>query len=143
MRPRHGAPADRLTALVALGAEACDRMIPGERLDPLAESDREQELAELLDRRMLADGPELASVLAEARLGPEWVDRVATGVGEDGLDAQPPLRRGLCRHPRVVLGELEEATTRISDLVGAVRNYSYLDQAPSRRWTSTRGSRAR
>ena len=29
-----------------------------------------------------------------------------------------------------MLAELEEATTRIADLVGAVRSYSYLDQAP-------------
>jgi signal transduction histidine kinase len=29
-----------------------------------------------------------------------------------------------------VLAELEDATARISDLVGAVKTYSYLDQAP-------------
>src|SRR6185312_1209331 len=30
----------------------------------------------------------------------------------------------------VVLGELEQATARIADLVGALRAYSYLDQGP-------------
>jgi signal transduction histidine kinase len=125
-----GAAAERLSALVALGREASDRTLPVERLDPLAESDREQELAELLDRRGLADARELASVLAEARLGPEWVDRVTTAVGDGALDAGLRfLAAGAAA--RVVLGELEEATTRIADLVGAVRNYSYLDQAPT------------
>ena len=35
-----------------------------------------------------------------------------------------------CAGARVLLAELEEATTRISQLVEAVRSYSYLDQAP-------------
>ncbi len=39
-----GAPAERLAALASLGAEAAEQTVPGERLDPLAESDREQEL---------------------------------------------------------------------------------------------------
>jgi signal transduction histidine kinase len=124
-----GAPAEHLASLVALGAEATDRAAPGERLDPLAESDREQELAETLDRRGLADGHGLAAALTEAGLAPEWIDRVAAGVGEDALAAG--LRFvAACAGARAVLAELEEATTRIADLVGAVRNYSYLDQAP-------------
>ena len=59
----------------------------------------------------------------------EWVDRVAAGVGGDHLAAG--LRFvAACAGARVVLAELEEATTRIASLVGAVRSYSYLDQAP-------------
>jgi signal transduction histidine kinase len=124
-----GASAEQLAALASLGAQATDQTVPEERLDPLAESDREQELVETLDRRGLADGRPVASVLTEARLGSEWVDRVAAGVGEDSLAAG--LRFvAACAGARVVLAELEDATTRIADLVGAVRNYSYLDQAP-------------
>jgi signal transduction histidine kinase len=124
-----GARAEQLAALVSLGAEATDQTVPAERLDPLAESDREQELAETLARRGLADAPELAAALTEAALGAEWVDRVASGVGEDGLSAG--LRFvGACAGTRVLLAELEEATTRIADLVGAFRSYSYLDQGP-------------
>ncbi|MEN3279505.1 MAG: hypothetical protein V7607_645 [Solirubrobacteraceae bacterium] len=123
-----GAPAEQLAALVSLGAEATDQPTP-EALDPLAESDREQELAETLDGRGVADGREIASALTEARLGPGWVDRVASGVGEDGLSAG--LRFvAACAGARVLLAELEQATTRIADLVGAVKDYSYLDQGP-------------
>jgi signal transduction histidine kinase len=125
---RTGAPAEHLAALVSLGAEATDQPTP-EPLDPLAESDREQELAETLDRRGVASGREIASALTEARLGPEWVDRVASGVGEDGLSAG--LRFvAACAGAGVLLAELEQATTRIADLVGAVKDYSYLDQGP-------------
>ncbi len=124
-----GAPAEQLAALVALGVEATDETVPGERLDPLAASDREQELFEALEQRGLSDAFDIASTLTEAGLGREWVDRVAAGVGTDGLAAG--LRFvAACAGTRVLLVELEEATTRIADLVGAVRSYSYLDQAP-------------
>ena len=103
--------------------------MPGERLDPLAESDREEELVATLEERGVSDPFRIASALTEAGLGHEWVDRVAAGVGDDGLAAG--LRFvGACAGARVVLAELEEATTRIANLVGAVRSYSYLDQAP-------------
>jgi signal transduction histidine kinase len=124
-----GAPAEQLAALVSLGAEATEQTVPGERLDPLAESDREQELVETLAQRGIPDAFQIASALTEARLGRDWVDRVAAGVGDDGLAAG--LRFvGACAGARVLLAELEEATTRIATLVGAVRSYSYLDQAP-------------
>ncbi len=50
-------------------------------------------------------------------------------MGEPGLSAG--LRYvAACAGARVVLTELRQATTRIADLVGAVRSYSYLDQGP-------------
>jgi signal transduction histidine kinase len=125
---RAGAPAERLAALVALGAEAAAQS-PGEPLDPLAESDREEALVDALDARGVADADRIASAVSEARLGPEWADRTAAAVGDDDLGAG--LRFvAACAGASVVLAELEEATTRIADLVGAVRDYSYLDQGP-------------
>ena len=122
-------PSEQLAALVSLGAEATDQAVTGERLDPVAESDREQELVAALEQRGVSDAFQIASVLTEAGLGQEWVDRVAAAVGDPGLAAG--LRFvGACAGARVVLAELEEATTRIANLVGAVRSYSYLDQAP-------------
>jgi signal transduction histidine kinase len=128
-----GPSAEDLAALLSLGAEAAEaaeRPLAGERPDPLAESDREQELAEALDARGLVDGHLVASALGEGRLGAEWVDRVAAaGFGEDRLAAG--LRFvAACAAARVVLSELEEAAARIADLVGAVRDDSYLDQGP-------------
>jgi signal transduction histidine kinase len=124
-----GAPAERLAALAALGAKATDSVGSAERLDPLARSDREQELAEALERRGVPDAFEIAAALTEAGLDDGWVDRIADGVGGEGLAAG--LRFvAACAGTRVLLGELEEATSRIAELVAAVRGYSYLDQAP-------------
>ena len=124
-----GAPAERLAALVSLGAEATERTVPGARLDPLAASDREQELVDVLARRGLSDPYDIASALTEAGLDRDWVERVAAGLGDADLAAG--LRFvAACAGARILLAELEEATTRIAALVGAVRSYSYLDQAP-------------
>jgi signal transduction histidine kinase len=124
-----GASAERLAALVSLGSAATEAAVAAGRLDPLDASDREQELVDALERRGVADPFEIASGLAEAGLAGEWIDRVAGGVGEDGLTAG--LRFvAACAGARIVLAELEDATARISDLVGAVKSYSYLDQAP-------------
>src|SRR6478609_2705834 len=80
-----GAGEERLATLAALGAEAGDQGTPRERLDALAESDREQELLDLLEARAVADAHLIAASLTEAGLGAEWVDRTAAAVGEEAL----------------------------------------------------------
>ena len=124
-----GADAAQLAALVALGAETATGGATPERLDALAESDREDALADALDDRGVADAAVIAGALSEARLGPEWIDRVAGAVGEERLSPGLRFVAG-CAGARVVLGELDDATSRIADLVGAVGDYSYLDQGP-------------
>ena len=117
----NGESAECLAALVCIGAAAGAEPAP-EPLDALAESDREDELAETL-------GAEVAAALTEARLGHAWIERVCATVGEDSVSAG--LRFvAACASAGIVRAELEQATTRIADLVGAVRNYSYLDQGP-------------
>jgi len=124
-----GASAERLAALASLGAAATAAARDDEPLDPIARSDREQELAVELEGRGVDDPYDLAAALTEARLDASWVERVAADVGADALS--PGLRFvASCAGTRVLLAELEEATTRISDLVGAVRSYSHLDRAP-------------
>jgi signal transduction histidine kinase len=124
-----GADGGALAALAALGGEAAGAPAPDRPLDALAESDREEALAAALADRGVPDADAVAAALTEARLGPEWIERVEAAVGEPRLS--PGLRYIAARGgARVVLGELDDATTRIAVLVGAVRDYSYLDQGP-------------
>ncbi len=124
-----GAPAEQLAALAGFGVAATELTVPGEPLDPIARGEREDALAAVLQGRGVGDPYGIASSLGEAGLGEEWIDRVAEAVGEACLEAG--LRFvGACAGTRVVLAELEGATTRISDLVESVRGYSYMDQAP-------------
>ena len=124
-----GASADRLAALASLGVAATAAALGDQPLDPIARSDREQELAGELEARGVEDPWDLASAVTEARLDSSWVERVAAEVGEDVLPVGLRFVAS-CAGTRILLAELEEATTRISDLVSAVRSYSHVDQAP-------------
>lgn len=124
-----GASAERLAALASLGVTATADVLGDEPLDPIARSDREADLAGALEARGVDDPYDLAAALTEARLDASWVDRVCRDVGEDVLPAGLRFVAS-CAGTRILLAELEEATTRISDLVGAVRSYSHVDQAP-------------
>jgi signal transduction histidine kinase len=124
-----GASAERLAGLASLGVAATASALADPPLDPIARSDREQELAEQLEARGVDDPWDLAAAVTEARLDASWVERVESQVGGDVLAAGLRFVSS-CAGTRIVLAELEEATTRISDLVGAVRSYSHVDKAP-------------
>src|SRR3954447_6839586 len=124
-----GAATEALSALIALGTQAADRDAGPAPLDPLAESDREQEVLATLEDHGLADAFELAGLLTESRLGSEWVGRVAALLDDARLAAGLRFLAASAGE-QVVLAEVDAATTRIADLVGAVRDYSYLDQGP-------------
>src|SRR3954468_2371347 len=124
-----GAATEDLSALMALGAQAADRDAGPAPLDPLAESDREQEVLATLEDHGLADAFELGGLLTESRLGSEWVGRVAARLDDARLAAGLRFLAASAGE-QVVLAEVDAATTRIADLVGAVRDYSYLDQGP-------------
>ena len=112
--------------LVALQREAMARAEPAEGLDALAAAEREDVLTEALDARGL-EGWRLAPALADAGLDEAWLDRVAEAAGA-GLSpaiewvAASLTARGLVR-------DLHESTDRISTIVGAVKEYTYMDRA--------------
>ena len=123
-----GVERDQAERLVGLQREALDRAVsavaPGE--DVLASADREEALVDALDAEGL-EGWRLAPPLAEAGLDLEWLDRLrgtagpALGVAAEWIAASLAAR-GLSR-------ELHESTARISEIVGAVKEYTHMDQA--------------
>ena len=103
-------------------------------LDTLARSDRDDEVADWLDERGLEDSWELAPTLAGLGVNTGWLDdltgRVPAGSLEDVLSwlGAEVTGDGLLR-------EIEGSSGRISELVGVVREYSYMDREPSREET--------
>jgi signal transduction histidine kinase len=107
----------------ALLAAEADR----EPLDALERTDREADLADWLEERGIPG--ELAGGLVDARIGSEQLNSLASLISPE-----------LVAHGLHVLSadyeilsltrELEEASRRISDLVQAVKSYSYMDQSP-------------
>ena len=67
-------------------------------------------------------------MLAAAGLGVEWVDAVTDELPDD---ARAPVLRWLADavEAEALMEEIEDASTRISGLVAAVKEYSHMDQA--------------
>jgi signal transduction histidine kinase len=97
--------------------------------DALTISDLEDRLDSLLRSHGQEDLWQLAADLAHKNVKPEVLEQVFAT-----LDA-PTARAALVRIAAWIeildlLHEIESATTRISDLVRAIKEYTYMDQAP-------------
>ena len=95
----------------------------------MAASDLEDALADWFDEHGVSGGWEIAPTFAQAGLDVAWLAKVAETV-------DPAILDGAFRwlnytiDTELMMTEIEDATTRISTLVGAAKQYSQLDRAP-------------
>jgi signal transduction histidine kinase len=125
---------DEITADQFSGLDGLRREItPDRRLDdPLARSDREDELSEWLRRRGVADEWTVAAPLSAAGVDVEWCERAEGELGTRGLE--PGLGWvAATLSADALLVELKDSVRRITELVGAVRSYSQMDRASRQR----------
>jgi signal transduction histidine kinase len=104
-------------------------MKPRPDLTALEESDLEDAIADRLADVGVDNGYDLAPVFAAAGMDAQWVDDVVKQV-DSGLEWSAAF--GWLRYTletETLMDEIEEAATRISSLVGAVKQYSHLGQA--------------
>ena len=95
---------------------------------PVQEADLEDALVERLDELGVAGGYDLAPVYVGAGLDVDWLDEVVAQVGDDPLDGA--LRwLAYTLETESLMDEVEDATGRISTLVAAVKQYSYVDSS--------------
>lgn len=95
--------------------------------DPLAQAGREDDVTTWLDQHGVVDGWELASALVNAGFDTERLDEFAVHFDSTTLN-----RAIGWLEPTITLlslaDEMEHSTRRISDLVSAMKSYSYMDQ---------------
>jgi signal transduction histidine kinase len=121
-------PAD-LQALIELQQRAAEQVAKAPKLDPMATSDAEDELTDWLEDHGCTDAWLLAPVFVQGGLDIGWLDRVLDTVGPKMIE--PALRwLNYTIETELLMSEIEDATTRISTLVGAAKQYSQLDRAP-------------
>jgi signal transduction histidine kinase len=110
--------------------QALERVIAGEappRLDPIARSDAESALDEWLTERGVDDAWTVAGALVDVGVSADDLDALC-----DDLDALPS-RVGLLTAAaslHALLRQVTEGSTRVFEIVKALKGYSYLDQAP-------------
>jgi signal transduction histidine kinase len=115
-------------ALLAQREEAIRAALkPANYKDEFARLEREEAIQAWLEDHNVKDAWKLGPLLAEANLTDAQLDSFAQAAGES---LGPELTRfaTLLEMDRVA-DELEHSTARISDLVRAIKEYSYMDQA--------------
>jgi signal transduction histidine kinase len=126
-------PYDRATlhTLIRLQEESVERLAKAPTLTPLEASDREDDLGEWFDAHSIGGGWELAPTFVQAGLDVAWLDQVAGTVDTSTLEGA--IRwLNYTVETEMLMNEIEDATERISTLVGAARQYSQMDRAPYR-----------
>ncbi len=114
-------------ALLAFQREAAAR--PEPRLGPLERSDCEEDLGQWLDERGVPDAWDLAPAFVGAGIDAAELAALTAQMPDGSLgDLLAWLQQALAAS--ALLSEIEHSSERIADLVGAVKAYTYMDQAP-------------
>jgi signal transduction histidine kinase len=119
-------------------ARATLRMIEGKAREMQAQAkpknaldlnDAQQKLQSWLEAHGVDDGWEVAPVLAEADVQVEHLERLAQKFSQSVMGAA--IRRfGATLEISRLLTDIEHSSCRISELVKAIKEYSFMDEAP-------------
>jgi signal transduction histidine kinase len=100
---------------------------PAQYKDEFERVEREETIQAWLEARKVADSWKLAPLLAEANVTDAHLGSFATTAGSS---LGPELMRfATLLEMQRIADELEHSTARISDLIKAIKEYSYMDQA--------------
>ncbi|MGB8464753.1 MAG: ATP-binding protein [Terrimicrobiaceae bacterium] len=121
--------AEHWQRLVETSKEAVHCTETQPKLNPLDQSDREEKIECWLDSQNIAKAWELAPVLVTARIDEEVLEILRQTVPAQDLEN---AIRWLVANvtTRDLLKSITHSTGRISELVQAVKSYSFMDQAP-------------
>jgi signal transduction histidine kinase len=118
-----------LPVLVKLQEEAVERVAKAPKLGPMEASDREDELGDWLEEHGVSGGWDLAPTLVNSGVDVEWLARAVEMCPKTASEG---AIRWLAYtvETETLMNEIEDATTRVSTLVGAAKQYSQMDRAP-------------
>jgi signal transduction histidine kinase len=120
-----------LETLIRLQETVVEHVAKAPTLTALEASDREDQLGDWFDDHGISGGWDIAATFVQAGIDIAWLDQLTSLV--DGETLEGALRwLNYTLETELLMNEIEDATTRISTLVGAAKQYSQMDRAPSR-----------
>jgi signal transduction histidine kinase len=130
--------AETRTKLRTIEGYAREKLRTAPTLTPLELSDRQEVLRRWFDAHHIEDGWQFAPTFAEAGIGVEKLDRLAASF------TGPVLAAALARMTATLdisrlIADIQLSTGRISELVGAIKEYSFMDEAPRQEVDVARG----
>jgi signal transduction histidine kinase len=120
---------EQLSLLASFEENLLNRASSPPVLDALEQSDLEQEMEAWLSRHDVANAARLASGLIEAGVDRTALDELGEGL-QSGVLSHALSRAVLAAAAERLSREIETSTGRISELVRAVKEYTYMDRAP-------------
>jgi signal transduction histidine kinase len=120
---------EALPGLVKLQERAVERVAKAPKLGPMEASDREDEVSDWLEDHGVRDPWDLAPVLVAGGLDVEWLEGAMSLCPLTATEAAVRWI-GYTVETETLMSEIEDATTRVSTLVGAAKQYSQMDRAP-------------
>jgi len=128
------APARRLPQadwerLLAASEESIERLRKAQPLDAVARSDQEAVLGDWLEQHNVPDGWNLTGTFVEAGIDVPWLEALVQGLPpESSAGAIEWIEARL--HLKMLLKQVETSTSRVAELVKAVKSYTHMDKSP-------------
>ncbi|MDG6105133.1 cyclic nucleotide-binding domain-containing protein [Dactylosporangium aurantiacum] len=120
---------EQLHGLVELQERAVKLAANAPKRSPLDTSDAEDAIGDWLDERGVNGAWDLAPTLVAGGVDVPWLEDVKLCVGK--LDLEPAVRWLVYTiETELLMGEIDDAVSRISGLVSAAKQYSQLDRGP-------------
>ncbi len=121
--------AAQIDSLLALRARAAVQVRQPIEHSSFALSELEESVGEWLDDRNIDSSWDIAPIFVKGGIDADQLDGLSDAIGDDAL---PDAIGWLCAalNAAELVREIENSTRRISELVKAVKSYSYMDQAP-------------
>jgi signal transduction histidine kinase len=126
---KRGLPAPARVFLAHLDCDWIKQAGAQSALDTLERSEREEEFADWLEKHQIPNSWNLAASLVDAGCDRSTLDEVARQVPPDFL-ADVFIRLTASFTISRLIEEIDSSVGKISELVHAVKEYSYMDQAP-------------
>ena len=124
----HDLTATQQTSIEAFESRAIDRTATAVRLSALDESDREDQVSEWLEAHGITEPWKLSANLVEAGIDPAALDELVQEIPSTAIvDVLARVNSQLAAAK--LAAEIKTSTARISELVRAIKEYSYMDQA--------------
>jgi len=114
--------------LAQVEEEIRSSLMPAQFKDEFARVEREEAIQSWLESRSIAEAWKLAPYLADANLSDSDLARFAAAAGAS-LGSELTRFATLLEMDRIA-EELENSSARISELIRAIKEYSYMDQGP-------------
>jgi signal transduction histidine kinase len=118
--------------VVGLPHELARRARTAAPLDSLEVSDLEDELALWMEDHGVEEGWEISPTLVGAGLGTAWLEGLTAKVPEEALGGVLGWLQATMAGDQL-LREIEGGSARISELVGAIKSYTHMEKAASKK----------